>query len=198
MIGGETLPGERALFFRHWLRRPLGIGALLPSSRAVAEAMARGMPLSRPGMVLELGGGTGSVTRALLEAGCPPERLLVLEREADMAALLRRRFPAVTVLEGDACDAGTVLSAAGVERLATAVSSLPIKWFSLEEQRAVVDACFDRLGPGGVLMQLTNAFVSPLPMARLDLDGTQVAQVWAQLPPVQIWRYRRAARPTEQ
>src|SRR5258708_31840629 len=84
---------EGALFFRHWLRHPLGIGAILPSSSSVARAMARDLPLSRPGAVLELGGGTGMVPRRVLEAGCPPARLIVGERGPALAAVLRRRLP---------------------------------------------------------------------------------------------------------
>lgn len=186
-------PGERALFFRHWLRSPLGIGALLPSSRAVARAMARAASLGRPGTVLELGGGTGSVTAALLDAGCAPERLLVVERAPDLAAMLRQRFPAVQVVSGDACQLGAMLRDAGVTTLATVVSSLPIKWFSVAEQRAVIEPCFARLGEGGAVLQLTNAMVSPLATRPLGLDGTEIARVWRQFPPVQIWRYTRAA-----
>lgn len=186
-----AMPGERALFFLHWLRSPLGIGALLPSSRPVARALARGIVLSRPGMVLELGGGTGSVTGALLETGCPPERLVVVERAPDLAALLRRRFPSVTVLSGNACEIDALLDGAGVTQLATVVSSLPIKWFALAEQRSVIEPCFDRLGAGGHFLQLTNALTSPLPMAQLGIDGVEVTRVWRQLPPVQIWRYTR-------
>jgi phospholipid N-methyltransferase len=132
--------GEKALFFRHWRRRPLGIGAVLPSSAAVAAAMAGALNLSRPGIVLELGGGTGSLTHGLLASGCPPERLISIEREPGLAALLRRRFPAIRVIEGDAAALGDILDAHETGRLAGVVSSLPIKWFPFAVQRDVVDA----------------------------------------------------------
>jgi phosphatidylethanolamine/phosphatidyl-N-methylethanolamine N-methyltransferase len=184
---------DGALFFRHWLRHPLAIGAILPSSDAVARAMANDVPFSRPGAVLELGGGTGVVTRSLIEAGCPPERLIVVEREPVLADILRRRFAEARVVEGDACAIGTLLAELGVKQLAAVISSLPIKWFPLESQRAVVEPCFDLLGEGGMLLQLTNALVSPLAMRSLGLKGTEVARVWSQFPPVQIWRYQRSA-----
>jgi phosphatidylethanolamine/phosphatidyl-N-methylethanolamine N-methyltransferase len=187
-----TWEGEKALFFRHWLRRPLGIGAVLPSSAAVAAAMAGALNLSRPGIVLELGGGTGSLTHGLLASGCPPERLISIEREPGLAALLRRRFPSVRVIEGDAASLGALLASCGAGRLAGVVSSLPIKWFPFAAQRAVVDSCFDRLGEDCPFLQLTNALVSPLPMTRLGLGGKEFARVWTHLPPVQIWRYWRA------
>jgi phospholipid N-methyltransferase len=52
----ETKGAESALFFRHWLRHPLEIGAFLPSSAAVGCAMAKAVAFGRPGMILELGG----------------------------------------------------------------------------------------------------------------------------------------------
>jgi phosphatidylethanolamine/phosphatidyl-N-methylethanolamine N-methyltransferase len=194
----DAAGAEGALFFRHWLRHPLGIGAILPSSLGVARAMARDLPLGRPGAVLELGGGTGVVTRRLLEAGCPPERLIVVEREPALATVLRQRFREIRAVEADACDIAAILESLGVTRLAAVVSSLPIKWFPVESQRAVLEPCFDLLGEGGTFLQLTNALVSPVAMEALGIRGAEIARIWTQFPPVQIWRYWRdsaAAKP---
>jgi phosphatidylethanolamine/phosphatidyl-N-methylethanolamine N-methyltransferase len=191
-----TPAGDREIFFRHWLRNPLGIGAVLPSGAKVARGMARELRLDQPGAVLELGGGTGSLTRGLLAAGCPTERLVVIEREPDLAGYLERRFPSLRVICGDACDTDRLLAAAGIDRLATVVSSLPIKWFPLEGQRAILDACFRRLGPEGSFVQLTNALASPIPAAELDHAGTEVMRIWAHFLPTQIWCYRRPSQST--
>jgi phosphatidylethanolamine/phosphatidyl-N-methylethanolamine N-methyltransferase len=187
----STIWAENAVFFGHWLRRPLAIGAVLPSGRAAARAMARELPARRSGVVLELGGGTGSLTQALLDAGCDAGELIVIERERALAQALRRRFPQLRIVEADARALGSVLADQKIQSLSGVVSSLPIKWFGLAAQRAIVDACLARLTPDAPFLQLTNALASPLPMRALGLDGVEVARVWAQLPPVQIWRYRR-------
>ncbi|HEY1503682.1 MAG TPA: hypothetical protein VGF92_05245 [Stellaceae bacterium] len=187
----EIKGAESALFFRHWLRHPLEIGAFLPSSAAVGRAMAKAAAFDRPGMVLELGGGTGAVTASLLEAGCAPERLIVVERETALAAMLRRRFGGLRIVEGDACAIDIILAEHGITKLAAIVSSLPIKWFPIAGQRAVIAPCLDIAGEDGSFIQLTNALVSPVAMSALDLDGCEIARVWSQFPPVQIWRYRR-------
>jgi phosphatidylethanolamine/phosphatidyl-N-methylethanolamine N-methyltransferase len=190
----ETKGAESALFFRHWLRHPLEIGAFLPSSAAVGRAMAKAVPLDRPGMILELGGGTGPVTASLLEAGCPPERLIVVEREAALAKMLKQRFARLRIVEGDACAIADILAGHGITKLAAIVSSLPIKWFPIASQRAVIAPCLALAGEGGGFIQLTNALVSPVAMSALDLDGDEVARVWSQFPPVQVWRYQRRGR----
>ena len=183
---------ENLVFFRHWLRHPLRIGAILPSGGDAARAMAKALPLAAPGLVLELGGGTGSLTRALIEAGCPEARLVVIEREPELAALLRKRFPAARVIAADARLLDRVLAGLDDAHLAGVVSSLPIKWFDVADQRAVVAPCFDHLDRNGCFLQLTYGFVSPLAAAELALSGKEIARVWSQIPPVQIWRYWRA------
>ena len=186
---------DAGVFFGLWLQKPLQIAAVCPSSTRAAMAMARLVDLARPGPVLELGAGTGSLTRGLLRAGCPPDRLIAFEREERLVAILRRQCRGVTAIGGDAIELDRHLSELGVERLSTVVSSLPIKWFPLELQRAVVQPCLKRLGPGGHFLQLTNAFASPLPIAPLGIAGRQVARVWPNLPPAQIWSYTERSTP---
>jgi phosphatidylethanolamine/phosphatidyl-N-methylethanolamine N-methyltransferase len=184
------LAADATVFFGLWLQKPLHIAATNPSSARLADAFARCVELARPGPVLELGAGTGSLTRGLVRAGCPPERILALEREPRLAAMLRRDFPGMTVIEGDATRISEYL-ASRVDRLCAVISSLPIKWFPLPAQRAVVDPCLHHLGPGGRFLQLTNAFSSPLPIDRLGIVGHEIGRVWLNLPPAQIWSYSR-------
>jgi phosphatidylethanolamine/phosphatidyl-N-methylethanolamine N-methyltransferase len=181
--------GDAALFFGLWLRKPLQIAAITPSSTSLATIMAGLVDLSRPGSVLELGAGTGSLTRGLLRRSYPAERIIALEREAALAATLRRDFPGIATIVGDAAALEDHLAERSIDRLCAVVSSLPIKWFSVAAQRRVVAPCLARLGPGGKFLQMTNAFSSPIAMAPLGLAGACVAYVWRNLPPAQIWAY---------
>ena len=54
------------------------------------------------GPVIELGPGTGPVTEALVEHGVDPARLILVEFNPDFCRLLRTRYPAATVVQGDA------------------------------------------------------------------------------------------------
>src|SRR5580692_10072834 len=98
--------GDYALFFGLWLQKPLQIAAVAPSSKRLAQVMAEMVDLDRPGPVLELGAGTGGITRGLLQAGCPCERLITLEREPQLAAALQRSFPGIATIVGDATALG--------------------------------------------------------------------------------------------
>ena len=185
---------DACVFFALWLQKPLRIAAANPSGARLADAVARCIDLARPGPVLELGAGTGSLTQGLVRAGCSPERIIALEREPALVAVLRREFPTMTVIADDAVRIGEYL-AGNVERLAGVVSSLPIKWFPPATQYAVVKPCLDLLGPGGPSLQLTNAFSAPLPVHRLGIAGQQVCRVWLNLLPAQIWAYSARSEP---
>lgn len=185
--------GDYALFFGLWLQKPLQIAAVTPSSKRLGQAMAELVDLDRPGPVLELGAGTGGITRGLLEAGCPHERLITLEREPSLAAALRRRFPGIETIVGDATALADHFARLAIDQLCAVVSSLPIKWFSVEEQRAIVEPCLARLGTDGAFLQMTNAYVSPIAVGPLGIAGERVAFVWRNLPPSQIWAYSALA-----
>ena len=187
---------DASVFFALWLQKPLRIAAANPSGARLADAVARCIDLARPGPVLELGAGTGSLTQGLVRAGCSPERIIALEREPALVAVLRREFPAMTVIAGDATRIREYL-AGSVERLAGVVSSLPIKWFPAAEQYAIVRPCLDLLGPDGRFLQLTNAFTSPLPIDRLGIAGQEVCRVWRNLLPAQVWAYSERSLPLD-
>jgi len=182
------MAADAAVFFGLWVQKPLRITAANPAGPHLADALARFVELERPGPVLELGAGTGGLTRGLVRAGCPLERIIAVEQEPRFAAVLRRDFPGATVIEGNAARIGQYL-AGHVERLSTVVWSLPIKWLSLEAQRAIVESCLKLLGPGGRFLQVTNAFSSPLPTDPLGICGREVSRVWRNLLPAQIWCY---------
>ena len=181
---------DAGVFFSLWLQKPLRIAAVNPSGTRLADAVARCVDWARPGPILELGAGTGSLTRGLVRSGCPPQRIIALEHEGALAAVLRREFPSVTVIEGDARRIGEHL-AGRAEPLACVVSSLPIKWFPYQAQCAVVRPCLDCLGQAGRFLQLTNAFSSPLPIDRLGIIGREIGRVWLNLLPTQIWSYSK-------
>ena len=102
--------------------------------------------------------------------------------------------PRLRVIEGDATRIDEYLPGRG-ERLAAVVSSLPIKWFPLEAQRAIVKPCLELLGPGGRFLQMTNAFSSPLQMEPLGIAGREICRVWLNLLPAQIWAYSQKSEP---
>src|SRR5271155_420567 len=103
----ERAPLERTLadearFIRTLFESPRLTGAISPSGPFLARAMARAVDPRQPGLVVELGPGTGPVTKALIERGVPAERLALVEYDAAFCRLLAQRFPGVRLIQGDA------------------------------------------------------------------------------------------------
>ena len=79
--GGARRPGfaDKARFLKTLVASPRLTGAVAPSGRALARAMAAAAGSPSQGLIVELGPGTGPVTQALIEAGVAPERLVLVE-----------------------------------------------------------------------------------------------------------------------
>lgn len=188
-----VLDPELALFFGRWIKAPHRIGALAPSSRYLGQAMARQLDIRQARLVVELGGGTGSITRALLAAGLPPEKLIVVERDERLHRLLAERFPMLRVLRGDAAQLVALLRPLGITGASAIVSGLPLLSMPKRLRHRIVEQSFALLGERGSLVQFTYGIASPLPAREFAVSGRVVARVWRNLPPAFVWRFERKA-----
>jgi len=102
VTGKDKQPGDVTLFFRRWLANPLQMGSIIPSSPRLGELIARNIDKQSHSLILELGAGTGAITKSLIKAGISPGRIAVVEIVPEMADHLRTKFPKTTVLQADA------------------------------------------------------------------------------------------------
>jgi phosphatidylethanolamine/phosphatidyl-N-methylethanolamine N-methyltransferase len=186
-------------FFLHWLSDPRRIGAVAPSSPALAAVMtAEIAPDIAP--VIELGAGSGALTRALLDRGIPQRRLALIEQSPQFAFALRRRFPDTRVLCVDAAALGFIDVFPG-EDAGAVVSGLPLRLMSASEVSAILASAFTRLRPGGAFYQFTYGWRSPVPrpiLDRLGLTATLIGRALVNIPPAAVYRisHRRWERPS--
>jgi len=174
-----------AAFLARFLAHPKRVGAIAPSGPYLTAAMATAADLF--GDVLELGPGSGVVTRALLARGLLPKRLTTIEYDSVFAASLRTRFPGVCVLQGDAFDFAALT---GGMRFATVVSSLPLLNYPRDQGRALIAAALAVLPNGAPFVQFSYRWSSPVEPP----EGATVSlatRVWRNLPPAAVWVYRR-------
>lgn len=181
---------ESRLLFKLWLKNPRNIGAVAVSSAELASSMARQIPQGE-GYVVELGGGTGSVTKAILAAGTPPERLVVVERDPTLYQLLVDRYPGVKVLLGDAQHLQSLLRQNAIAPVKAVVSSLPLLSMKKTVQFRIAAQGFAVLEPGAPFIQFTYGFFSPLPRRRLGVEGRVKDRVLQNIPPASVWLYRK-------
>jgi phosphatidylethanolamine/phosphatidyl-N-methylethanolamine N-methyltransferase len=178
-------------FIRTWLEKPLAMGAVTPSSRALARTMAGYVDAATPGPVIELGSGTGPITEALIAQGIDPLRLVLVEFDATFCRLLRARFPRATVVQGDAYSLKPLLAGMLQEPAAAIVSGLPLFTKPLKTRLRLLFEAFGLMASGAPFIQFTYNAVPPLP-ARLDRVRAQASErIWMNIPPARVWVYRR-------
>jgi phosphatidylethanolamine/phosphatidyl-N-methylethanolamine N-methyltransferase len=181
---------DEVRFIASWIQHPLKVGAVSPSGRALARAIAAEIDPARPGPVVELGPGTGPVTEALVERGIAPERLILVEYDAEFCTLLRRRFPQATVVEGDAYMLADTLADVAKEPLAAVVSCLPLMTRPLSVRVRLLNAAMRLLQPGAPYVQFTYAMTAPIPSRHRRYRVTSSPRIWKNLPPARVWVYR--------
>lgn len=184
-------PPDEARFLKSWIERPLVTGAVSPSGKFLAKAMAGYVDPSVPGPVIELGPGTGPVTEALIKRGVAEERLILVEYNPEFCQLLRKRFPKATVVQGDAYRLDVSLAGLSIDRASAVVSGLPLFTKPPLQRIALVNQCFDRMHRGAPFIQFTYAVVSPVPLGGGPIVGKVSNRIWLNLPPARVWVYRR-------
>ena len=177
-------------FIRSWIEKPLSTGAVMPSSKALARTMASYVDVDANGPVIELGPGTGPVTEALVRRGVDPARLILVEFNPDFCRLLRTRYPAATVVQGDAYRLRRLLGTIVLEPAAAVVSGLPLLTKPLRTRLRVLADAMGLLAPGAPFVQFTYAMVPPIPKALSGIKAVASDLIWLNLPPARVWVYR--------
>jgi phosphatidylethanolamine/phosphatidyl-N-methylethanolamine N-methyltransferase len=184
-------------FFKGWLDKPKAVGAIMPTSTITARRMASVVDPSSKLPVLELGPGTGVITRAILERGIAPQDLYTVEYSEDFVDFLRLEFPDVHVIQGDAFDLDRTLGEFSGLKFDAVVSGVPLLNFPVARRIAYIEGILDRLPEGRPIVQLTYGPLSPVPPRRGSYTISHLDFVLRNVPPTQLWVYRRGAGPTE-
>lgn len=148
-----------SLFFGKFLRHGTAIASLAPSSPWLSRATVENIDWGAAGVIVELGAGTGPITRVLAEKARPDCRVVVLERDPDFAKILIERFsglPNFEVLKADVRDLASILADRNIRRVDHVVSGLPVPSFPKDLQRKLFRAVGGVLDPAGTFNQITE------------------------------------------
>ena len=177
------------MFFKRWLANPLQMGSIVPSSATLCQHIVRQTLLEKEELVLELGAGTGVVSRALLAAGIAASRLCVVEIVPDMADHFRQALPGVTIIEGDARRLQDLIPRGWHGRIGTVVCGIPLVLLPKPKQRRFIDA-MEVVAPGRGFLHYSYCVTSPLPARHHGLVGKREEWTPLNFPPASVWRYR--------
>ena len=171
------------------LLHPRKVGAICPSGRPLARRMAALIP-DAPGLVVEIGAGTGAVTRAILDTGIDRNRLIVIEYSPFFCRILRDRFPGLNIIQGDAAQLTSYLPEGA--RVSAVVSSLPLMSLPRPACAAIIAQIISAVRDNGCVIQFTYALWGVSPFLHAGCRRDIRALILRNLPPARVERFRIA------
>ena len=189
---------DEVRFLKSWIENPLKTGAVSPSGPALAARMASYLDVVPGARYVELGPGTGVVTKAIFDRGVSHKNLTALEYSSEFCKLLNSRYPGLDVLQGDAYALKGELEAhfgvapdglkAGLDGI---VSSLPLLTRSEPARLALLEEAMTLLKPGAPFIQFSYGIFPPVRPACGTISVTPSEWIWKNLPPARVWVYRK-------
>lgn len=186
-------------YLRAWLSNPFKFGAVAPSGPALATLITREItPHSAP--VIELGAGTGALTRALLDRGVSESDLVLIEQRADFADELKRRFPLASVHSVDAEQMDQLAYIFPERKAGAVISGLPFLTIPDTKVAKILASAFLLLRDDGAFYQFTYAPRCPISrsiMLRLGLRSQRMGGALLNIPPASVYRFTRTPARTD-
>src|SRR5690348_15839415 len=117
------------VFFRQFLRSPQNIGAVMPSSPALAKVMLAPIDFTSARTIVEFGPGTGAFTREIAARLAPDCRYLGIELNPRFVQELASRWPQLAFVHGSVSDLAKILADNRISGIDAIVCGLP--WATL-------------------------------------------------------------------
>jgi ornithine lipid N-methyltransferase len=162
------------------------VASIAPSSRWLSRTTVRNVAWDRVRTLVELGAGTGPITRAIAERVRPECRVIVVERDPDFGQMLRERFgalPNFEIVEANVTDLGVILADRGITRVDHVISGLPVPSFPRELQKNLFNTVRAILAPEGTFNQITEIAWVFWPFYRKYFDRVEFVFEPRNLPP---------------
>ena len=183
---------EEIRFFKGWKQNMKAVGAIIPTSGITARRMASVVNPHSGLPVLELGPGTGVITKAILDKGVKPRDLVSVEFSTDFYNHLLGRFPGVNFINGDAFDLDATLGEKKDQLFDCVISAVPLLNFPMYRRVALIEDLLKRVAPGRPVIQISYGPLSPVVALPDRYQISHYDFVVRNIPPAQLWTYRKA------
>jgi phosphatidylethanolamine/phosphatidyl-N-methylethanolamine N-methyltransferase len=182
---------EEIRFFKGWRSNMRAVGAITPTSSTAARRMASIIDIGSGLPVLELGPGTGVITKAILERGIAPEQVVSVEYSSDFYAQLVARFPLVDFINGDAFALDTTLGMRAGDRFDCVISAVPLLNFPMHRRVELIEDLLSRVPVGRPVIQISYGPRSPVANMPDRYQTVHYDFIMRNIPPARLWVYRK-------
>jgi phospholipid N-methyltransferase len=164
--GSAPRNGARLLFARTFLKNPIMLGSVIPSSRFLIDAVLEPIDWPRTDILVEYGPGVGTITGEILKRMRPTTKLIIIEMNKEFVGFLRETFndPRLVVIDGSAVNVRQVLAQHGYENADYIISGIPLGSMPLTVRERIVRETKEALAPGGafIVYQFTSRVLPEL------------------------------------
>ncbi|MFA6404538.1 MAG: methyltransferase domain-containing protein [Candidatus Paceibacterota bacterium] len=175
-------------FFKESIIDFKNTGSFLPSSNRLAKRLSRPI-IGKPKLIIvELGAGTGSVTKYLLKILPKDSMLISLEINESLINKLTKNIhdPRLMLIKGDASKLGTYLQELNIGKVDYIVSGLPLGNFSRKSRYAIYSEICTNLKDNGIYTQFQYLLASFVEIRRI-FSITDLAFEWRNMPPAFVY-----------
>ncbi|MDB5524154.1 MAG: methyltransferase protein [Rhizobium sp.] len=178
-------------FIKGMISQPKTVGAIMPTSTRMANRMASIIDTGSGLPVLELGPGTGVITKAILARGVTPENLVSIEYSTSFVQHLRGKYPGVNFINGNAFDLKESLKDFQDQKFDCVISGIPLLNFPMHQRVSLIENLLDLMPAGRPIVQFSYSPMSPV-IARPDIYKIEHFDfIVRNIPPAQIWHYKK-------
>jgi len=185
-------PSPQWQFLRGFLKNPVMVGSIIPSSRVLIEKMLGPVDWENTKLFVEYGPGVGTFTRPILDLMGPDATLVTIDTNAEFTKFLRQSIddPRLVPVTGSAADVEQILAERELGQADYVLSGLPFSTLPPGVGDAIAKATAKVIRPGGAFLVYqfspkVKEFIAPH-FERID-RGFE----WINVPPATLfWAWR--------
>lgn len=185
-------PSPQWQFLRGFLKNPVMVGSIIPSSRVLIDRMLRPVDWENTKLFVEYGPGVGTFTRPVLEQLAPDATLVTIDTNADFTRYLRDSIddPRLVAVTGSAADVEKILADRGFSQADYILSGLPFSTLPPGVGEDIAEATARVIRPGGAFL-VYQFSPKVLDFIRPHFDRIERGFEWVNVPPATLfWAYK--------
>ena len=183
-------------FLREFIKHPVMVGSIIPSSRTLIEKMLEPVDWENTRLFVEYGPGVGTFTRPILEKMNADATLIAIDTNADFIAFLKEDIddPRFVAVNGSAAVVARIISDRGFEHADSVLSGLPFSTLPPGVGDAIGKATGSVIRPGGAFLVYQFSpkvldFIKPF------FERIERGFEWINVPPATLfWAYREPSK----
>ena len=178
-------------FLRGFIKHPVMVGSVIPSSRALIDRMLAPVDWANCKLFVEYGPGVGTFTEHVLQRMMPDATLIAIDTNPDFTKYLTRKFAdsRLAAVTGSAADVRLIMEDCGFKEADYILSGLPFSTLPAGVGPKIAEETAAALRPGGAFLVYqfspkVRDFLEP------HFDRIERGFEWINVPPAQLfWAY---------